>query len=286
MKHQKIGIFLVILICVPAIFLLMSGSEPMYDGLMVDAHEHVGVWSSVEDLISQMDAANIEKVVLFGGPEVLSAHQTYPDRIIPFMQFDYYYPGYTAENSETVELVREGLENGFVGVGEILLRWGPQYRNIQADNPVMLQIADVAAEYGVPLNIHQSSTYLSEFENLLNHNENTIIIWAHCGKAEPSVIREMLENHKNLYADLSSLTPTFLSQSSRPVLTLNGEIDPDWKALLEDYPDRFMFGGDKQTWGASSFLKEETGYFRRVLGQLDREVAENIAYKNMLRLLS
>jgi hypothetical protein len=275
-----------------AIVFWKTPKETKYDGPMIDAHEHMGVgniWSSVDDLILQMDEAGIEKVVLFDGSGVLDAHSRYSDRIIPFIQFDLYYPGYTAENQETVTLVTTELERGFMGVGEVLLRWRSQYRNIPADNPVMLEIADVAAQKGVPLNVHQKSQYLGEFERLLNHNENAIIIWAHSGNAQPSVIRMMLENHKNLYADLSTLTPTFRKEygGSWIILTKpDGSIDSGWKALFEDFPDRFMFGGDKQDWGSSSFLKEETEYFRRVLGQLDRGIAENIAYKNILRLLS
>jgi len=292
--------FIIVFACIAIVaagaiisFLLVStppGGPAIYDGPMVDAHEHFGShWSSISDLISQMDEAGIEKVVLFGGSGVLDAHSRYSDRIIPFIQFDFWYAGYTAENQETVTLVTTELERGFMGVGEVLLRWRSQYRNIPADNPAMLGIADVAAQKGVPLNVHQQSQYLGEFERLLNHNENAIIIWAHSGNAQPSVIRRMLENHKNLYADLSTLTPTFRKEygGSWIILTkLDGSIDPEWKALLENYSDRFMVGGDKQDWGSSSFLKDEMEYFRKVLGQLDRGIAENIAYKNILRLLS
>lgn len=281
---------MIIIVCAGILFWKISKKEAKYDGPMIDAHEHFGShWSSMDDLISQMDEAGIEKVVLFGGSGVLETYNRYPNRIIPFVQFDFNYPGYTAENQETVALVTMELERGFMGVGEVLLRWNPQYRNIAADNPVMLEIADVAAQKGVPLNVHQKSQYLGEFERLLNHNENAIIIWAHSGNAQPSVIKRMLENHKNLYADLSTLTLTFRKEygSSWTILTKpDGSIDPEWKALFEDFPDRFMIGGDKQEWGSSSFLKDETEYFREVLGQLDRGIAENIAYKNILRLLS
>jgi hypothetical protein len=276
------------------VFLMMFGREIKYDGPMIDAHEHIGygdIWPSIDDLISQMDEAGIEKVVLFGGSGVLDAYNRYPNRIIPFIQFDFYYSGYTAENQETISLVTTELERGFMGIGEVLLRWRTTYRNIPADNPAMLGIVDVAAQKGAPLNMHQNSQYLDEFERLLIHNENAIIIWAHSGNAQPSVIRRMLENHKNLYADLSTLTPTFQNKYGSYIIPSiltepDGSIDPEWKALFEDYSDRFMFGGDKQDWSSSSFLKEETEYFREVLGQLDRGIAENIAYKNVLRLLS
>lgn len=284
----------IIVICAGVFLWIKSEKEIRYDGPMINAHEHIGsgdIWPSIDDFISRMDEAGIEKVVLFGGSGVLNAYNRYPNRIIPFIQFDFYYPGYTAENQGTVALVTSELEHGFVGVGEVLLRWRAQYRNIVADNPVMLEIADVAAQKGVPLVVHQNSQYLDEFERLLNYNENAVIIWAHCGNAKPSVVRAMLENHKNLYADLSTLTPTFQNRYGSSVIPTiltksDGSIDPEWKALFEDYPDRFMFGGDKQDWASSSFLKEETEYFRRVFGQLNRGVAENIAYKNMLRLLS
>ena len=285
---------MIIAICVGAIFWKISVKEVMYDGPMIDAHEHIGYGNiriNIDNLIMQMDEAGIEKVVLFGDSGALDAHSKYPNRIIPFIQFDFYYPGYTAETQETVTLVTTELERGFMGIGEVLLRWNPAYRDIPADNPAMLEIADVAAQRGIPLNVHQNSHYLEEFERLLDHNENAIIIWAHSGNANPSVIRMMLENHKNLYADLSSLTPTFQNMYGPSVipsiLTKPDEsINPEWKALFEDYPDRFMFGGDKQDWGSPTFLREETEYFRRVLGQLDRGIAENIAYKNILRLVS
>lgn len=276
------------------VFWATPRKEMRYNGPMIDAHEHIGygdIWSSIDDLISQMDESGIEKVVLFGGPGALEAYNRYPDRIIPFIQFDFYYLGYTAENQQTVSLVTAELERGFMGVGEVLLRWRATYRNIPADSPVMLEIADVAAQKGVPLNVHQNSQYLDEFKRLLSHNENAIIIWAHCGNAHPSVVRSMLENHKNLYADLSTLTLSFQKKYGSSIIPFiltkpDGSIDPEWKALFEDYSDRFFFGGDKQDWAGPSFLKEETEYFRGVLGQLDREIAENIAYKNIIRLLS
>ncbi|MEW6593000.1 MAG: hypothetical protein AB1305_04925 [Candidatus Hadarchaeota archaeon] len=276
------------------LFWAISWKEIRYDGPIIDAHEHIGSplnWPSISDLISQMDEAGIQKVVLFGGSTVLESYSEYPDRIIPFMQFDFYYSGYTAENQETVALITSELERGFMGVGEVLLRWRTTYRNIPADNPAMLQIADLVAENGVPLNVHQKSQYLDEFENLLGYNKNTIIIWAHSGNAEPPIVRSMLENHSNLYADLSTLTPTFKNRYGSSIIpsTLtesDGSINSGWKALFEDYPARFIVGGDKQEWCSSSFLKEEMEYFRRVLGQLDREIAENIAYKNILRLLT
>ena len=281
---------LTIIVIGTVIVFLKTPKETKYDGPMIDAHEHFGShWSSIDDLILQIDEAGIEKVVLFGGSGVLDAYSRYSDRIIPFIQFDFWYPGYTAENQETVTLVATELERGFMGVGEVLMRWRAQYRNIPADNPVMLEIVDVAAQKGVPLNVRQNSQYLDEFKRLLNHNENAIIIWAHSGNAQPSIIREMLENHRNLYADLSTLMPTFRNEYGSYWIILtkpDGSIDPEWKALFDDYPNRFMVGGDKQDWASSSFLKDETEYFRRVLGQLDRGIAENIAYKNILRLLS
>jgi hypothetical protein len=272
------------------LFWAISGKEIRYDGPIIDAHEHIGSplnWPSISDLISQMDEAGIQKVVLFGDSAVLQSYSRYPDRIIPFMQFDFYYSGYTAENQETVALVTSELERGFMGVGEVLLRWDPRYRNIPADNPAMLGLVDVVARKGVPMVVHQNYQYLEEFKRLLDHNENAVIIWAHSGYAPPSVLRGMLENHKNLYADLSARTPIFQERFYRPIITKpDGSIDPEWRALFEDYPNRFMIGGDKQDWASPSFLREEMEYFRRVLGQLDQGLAENIAYKNILRLIS
>jgi hypothetical protein len=63
-----------------------------------------------------------------------------------------------------------------------------------------------------------------------------------------------------------------------------GKLDPEWRAVFVKYPDRFMVGTD--TWITSRW-EAMRGYHQDEqvwLGQLPRDVAEAIAWKNGERL--
>ncbi|MBI1892712.1 MAG: amidohydrolase, partial [Candidatus Rokubacteria bacterium] len=65
-----------------------------------------------------------------------------------------------------------------------------------------------------------------------------------------------------------------------------GPLEPAWKALLTEQPDRFLAGID--VW-APQLFKPETldrlmGFYRRVLGELPPEAAAKIAHENAVKL--
>src|SRR5262249_54689215 len=61
-------------------------------------------------------------------------------------------------------------------------------------------------------------------------------------------------------------------------------LDPDWRAVFVKYPDRFMVGTD--TWVTSRWevMRDYHHDVQAWLGQLPRDVAEAIAWKNGERL--
>jgi hypothetical protein len=63
-----------------------------------------------------------------------------------------------------------------------------------------------------------------------------------------------------------------------------GNLDPEWRALFLRHPDRFMVGTDTWTTSRWDSLVEEARATRRWLGQLPRDVADQIAYRNGERL--
>ena len=274
-----------------------ASTDELYKGTMIDAHAHFRSRAvSIDELVSFVNQAHISKVVLFAGAgDLQDAYRKYPDRVIPFLRPFKRDPStkkmMIPEDSPGV--IEEQLKSGiFKGIGEITLRLhplpgvAPEGDNNPADSPVMLEIYDIAAKYGVPVNVHVDFEYSDELERALEHNRKTIIIWAHCGYADPSLIRRMMDSHSNLFADLSIILDPSKGKHAQLHRNPDGSINQKWKIFLEDYSDRLMFGTDmgmsKERYAKTS---EVTDYYRGLLYQLSPEAAENIAYKTILRIL-
>lgn len=71
----------------------------------------------------------------------------------------------------------------------------------------------------------------------------------------------------------------------RDELYLADELDPEWRQLFLDYPDRFLLGTDTYTPDRWYFVVENANESRDWLKLLPEEVARNIAYRNAERLL-
>ncbi|MFC1906509.1 PQQ-binding-like beta-propeller repeat protein [Chloroflexota bacterium] len=274
-----------------------SETDELIKGSMIDAHAHFRSKSvNIDELMTFVAQADIGKVVLFAGAaELRDAGRKYPNRIIPFLS-----PFKRDPSTRKMTIPRDSpkaiesqLESGFFrGIGEITLRLhplpvvAPQGDNYPADSPVMLEIYDLVAKYGVPINVHVDPGYSDELERALEHNRKAVIIWAHCGYASPSIIRKMMDKHPNLYGDLSIILdpskPKYVSTSISP----DGSLSREWKDLLENYSERLMFGTDM---GMSRERYEMTAkvteHYRNLLEQLSPEAAGNIAYRTMLHIL-
>lgn len=176
-------------------------------------------------------------------------------------------------------------------MGEMLLRLhpirpiAPDGINNPADSPLMLKMYDLAAKYGVPINLHVDNEHSDELERALSHNRSVIIVWAHCGYSDPFHIRSMMDKHPNLYGDLSIILDPYKKHGIDPT-DPDGTIEKEWKDLLENYSDRLMFGTDMGK-GRERYRMtgKVTRFYRGLLYQLPDEAAKNIAYKTILKIL-
>lgn len=208
---------------------------------------------------------------------------------------------------------------GAVAFGEIaahhlsLRRMGPRhaYEYSPPDHPLLLLLADIAAEKGIPIDLHLDLVpedmdlparpifnpatpahlkgNLTAFERLLDHNPKARIIWAHAGTDPlgtrmPQIQRELLKRHPNLYMSVrvsAGGPPPFFALDQS--LTLK----PQWLVLLRDFPDRFMLGSD--FFHAAEGVQrgpEEQGLenFGALLRQLPPDLADAIAHGNAEKL--
>ena len=206
---------------------------------------------------------------------------------------------------------------GAVAFGEIALHHmsmrmrGPQhpYEIVAPDHPLLLLLADIAAEKNMPVDLHldlvpqdmplperpvfnpgrNPSTLpanIEAFERLLAHNRNARFVWAHAGTDSlgtrtPPLQAGLLSRNPNLYMSLrlgTSGPPPFVA------LGQDGRLKPFWLQLLSTYPDRFVIGTDVFHNPGNANLEESLENYRMMLGQLPADLAEAIANGNARRL--
>ena len=214
------------------------------------------------------------------------------------------------------------LAQGAVGFGEIAIRHlslhGSEhpFEDVAGDHPLLLLLADIAAEQGVPIDLHLDvlthdmplpasltspnnprtlRANLAGFERLLAHNPRARIIWEHAGSDQlgdwsVELSRRLLKTYPNLYLGLR-LGPGHAA-ASLP-LTADGRVKDEWLRLLQDFPSRFVIGddefvGDASGGGGAGKLSGRTPKSRtnvRVfLNALPPDLARKIATENATAL--
>lgn len=252
--------------------------EAVHDLPLFDAHVHykAEAWEPYPEatVIELMDRSGVAMALVSSTPDegTIRLFEFAPERIVPELRP--YHGEWGAQNwtrsPGMLDYLRQRLaQYPHQGIGEFHI-----HRLDTADTELLQQVAVLAREHGVPIHLHSDAGPVTFFYDL---DPDLVIIWAHAGMIEdPPRIREMMARHATLYADTS--------YREHDILGTDGLIDPTWRALFEDYPDRFMIGSD--TWSNSQWARYESliDTNRRWLAQLPRDVAEQIAYRNAERL--
>ncbi len=135
------------------------------------------------------------------------------------------------------------------------------------DLTVPRRMIELARKHGLVLHSHSDADAI---ERQFSQWPQARILWAHAGFASPADIRAMLRKHSNLWCDLA-----FRSEHGA-----GGKLDPEWRALMLEFPDRFMVGTDTFTPERWPFIVEHARWSRAWLSDLPPDVAERIAYRN------
>ena len=149
----------------------------------------------------------------------------------------------------------------YAGIGEFHL-YGSD-----ADLPVPRRMVELARKYKLFLHAHSDADAV---ERLFRQWPQARILWAHAGFERPERVAEMLKKHANLWADLAFRTDH----------ASNDKVDPAWRAVFLQFPERFMVGTDSYTPERWHYIAGHADWSRRWLADLPRDVAERIAWKN------
>jgi hypothetical protein len=239
-----------------------------------DAHLHYShdAWETVpvQDVIALLRKAGVRRALVSssGDDGQQRLYQAAPDLIIPELRpyrrrsdigtwvRDETLPAYLEERLRRYR---------YVAIGEFHLY------GADADLPVPRRMVELARKHNLWLHAHSD---VDAVERLLKQWPQARILWAHAGFDTPERVAGMLRKHKNVWCDLAW----------RMDHGAGGKVDPAWRKVFLEFPDRFMVGTDTPSPERWHYVPEHAAWSRAWLSDLPRNVAEQIAWKNGERL--
>jgi predicted TIM-barrel fold metal-dependent hydrolase len=235
-----------------------------------DAHLHYShdAWDvvPVQDAIAIMRKAGVKRALISssGDDGQQRLYAAAPDLVLPELR-PYRTRGEigTWVRDETlIPYLEDRLKKyKYVAIGEFHLY------GADADLPVVRRMVELARKHKLFLHAHSD---VDAVERLFRQWPQARILWAHAGFERPERVAEMLRKHRNLWCDLAFRT----DQAS------GGKVDPAWRPVFLEFPERFMVGTDSFTPERWHYIPEHADWSRRWLADLPRDVAERIAWKN------
>ena len=262
-----------------------------YTGPLFDAHLHYNeeAWDGkqgphpIADVLARMQRNGVRAIIansrpndgthaLASSPQTRAAGVT----VVPFVRLyrnraDYsnWFRDESIYAMVQAELARGTGAGPFRGIGEFHL-----YDSANADGPVARKLMQLAEDRQLAVLAHIDDKAV---ELLMGHTasrgQRLRMIWAHTGIGGVPVARvdQLMTRYPLLVGELSY----------RPGLTCEGgKLCPEWRQLIQKYPDRFVIGSDtwiNQRW--SSYDQLMAGY-RTWLGDLPADLARKVAWAN------
>ena len=263
----------------------------------IDAHVHLNDEGMQLEL---MQRHGIEQAVVFWGRHsdngsVAAAAQRQPERFIPFVSVSperaAYRQAWAQDDPRLLDTLDALLASGrFRGIGEISVTHFPSPGLPEADfdpNGATLRgILGLARKHRVPVMVHAEWTRLREFSALLAAFPDVPVIWAHGGYTPLFVAQRMLDQHPNLTYELSARTWPVHPRSPDYTLLRDGQnVWPQWLALIEARPERFIVGTDASHRSAESEAMKARSV-QNFLRQLSPSAQPLVARVNLLRLVT
>ena len=149
----------------------------------------------------------------------------------------------------------------YVAIGEF------HVSGADADLPVVRRMVQLARERKIFLHVHSDADAV---ERIFRQDPGARVLWAHAGFDQPERVRAMLARYRNLWCDLSWRT------DHAP----GGKLQPDWRTVFLEFPDRFLVGTDTPSAQRWYFIPEHARLARLWLSELPRDIAEKIAFRN------
>lgn len=263
---------------------------------LIDSHVHLNDEAMQLDL---MRRHGVERAVVFWGRNsdnetIADSTHRNPGRFIAFASISperaAYRKAWDENDTRLLEALDALLASGrYHGIGEISATHFPSPGFPEADydpvGPMMSGILALARKYRMPVVVHVEWTRMRELSALLVKFPDVAVIWAHGGYTPLFIAQRMLEQHPNLYYELSARTWAQHPRSPDYTILRDGSsVWPQWLALVESNPGRFLVGTDANHRSAESEeLKHRS--VQAFLRQLGAATRDRVARTNLLGLL-
>lgn len=253
--------------------LLILSCESLLAMEINDGHMHYNydVWTRLppKTALKQLENNGIQRAIFSSTPaegtQIL--HKLAPDKIIPFIRpYRNIRDRFTYHSDPTIiQYLEDEIASGiYHGIGEFHL-FAPH-----KDTTVVKDMMQLAADHQLAISAHVD---LPTILTLVSLQPELHIIWAHCGMDHPfDEMKQAIESHPNLHCDLSFRYGMF-SEDDR--------LKPEWKALLEAYPERFILGMDTYVPRRWAALSEHVEFAVNWLEQLSEPARNKIARDNI-----
>ena len=282
---------------------------------IADVHFHAMPFMSGPDLVARMDARNIRWAGGAGAasqpPRLTGAQRDdelqalLKDRYIRAtglseIAFGYrderdpFFTGDTPLQKQVLDTLEGHLKSGVAtSIAEVHVNSRNSAplpilnRKVPADSALMMKLMDLSARYKAPLSVHMQfdADSVQQLHALLQAKPDGILVLAHCGKDTVAAqVRPILQKYPNAYCDLSYRnSPQEKGRFPERIIFSKDSLDPAWRALVEEFPDRFMVGvDDVHSWPEYEQVVDSLRF--GLLARLTPATAEKVAYQNGVRL--
>lgn len=271
----------------------LAYQEP-YWGLLLNPPQGKSIqgFASGEQMIADMDAAGVDKVVLVGeyfqhheacverNQQVYELFKRWPERIVPLVMVQ------PAAGEKAISELQRCLDLGFCGLGEL----NPYAQQFRLDDPTFERLVEQCITAGLPLNLHcneevgehypgKSTTPLRYVYALAERYPELKLILAHWGGG--LFLYELMSRSQKI------LHNVWYDTAASPLLFPTEKIFQ--VALLCVGPHKILYGSDYPLRIYPRRMKQPGfGEFIQAIQQLqlEPEVEEAIMGENMARLLA
>jgi hypothetical protein len=265
------------------------------------------------ELMNELDVAQIAFApanAQTGAPS-LDLHRRYPEYFIPTTNSGEF-PRWWRDPLAFVAIARKDVESGmYFFMGEHEFRHYPSPEQVQAlrmdrditidiNGPAGQALFALSAESGVAFQIHYEieDRLLPALELVLERHPNARVIWCHLAmirypertkRYDAGYVGGLIERFPGLHFDLAVPHPNAIyapSGARHSTLFSKGQLDDQWKELIEKYPDRFLSSSDYRPPVADEYPRQITLQRKLILEALNESTRHLVAYGNAWRLIT